>query len=94
MSDIKHSEQDTKGRFYVEEDDAVVAEITYTKNGDTRIIIDHTEVSEAKKGSGLGKQLVYHAAEYARRQNLKVLPLCPFARVVFRRNQDDFKDLN
>ncbi len=62
--------------------------MTYSKNGDYRIIIDHTEVAESQKGKGLGKKLVYHSAEYARENKLKILPLCPFARTVFRRNKD------
>ena len=63
---IQHEQSDTKGAFYIEEDGTRVAEMTYTKNGDYRIIIDHTEVSESQKGKGLGKKLVYHSAEYAR----------------------------
>ncbi len=31
--------------------------MTYTKNGNYRIIIDHTEVSGSQKGKGLGKKL-------------------------------------
>ena len=48
-----------------------VAEMTYTKNGNYRIIIDHTEVSESQKGKGLGKKLIYHVANYAREMNIK-----------------------
>ncbi len=85
---IQHEETDTKGAFFIEEEGVRVAEMTYSKNGDYRIIIDHTEVSESQKGKGLGKQLVYHSAEFARENNLKVLPLCPFARRVYQRNKD------
>lgn len=85
---IQHEQSDTKGAFYIEEDGTRVAEMTYTKNGDYRIIIDHTEVSESQKGKGLGKKLVYHSAEYARETGLKILPLCPFARRVFQRSKD------
>lgn len=85
---IQHEQTESKGAFFIEEDGERVAEMTYSKNGDYRIIIDHTEVSESQKGKGLGKKLVYHAADYAREQNFKILPLCPFARVVFRRNKD------
>lgn len=94
MSDIKHRKEETKGAFYIEENGSEIASVTYTRNGDVRIIIDHTEVAESHKGSGLGKELVYAAADYARQEGLKVLPLCPFARVVFRRNPQDFSDLS
>ena len=85
---IQHEQTDTKGAFFIEEDGTRVAEMTYSKNGDYRIIIDHTEVSESQKGKGLGKALVYHAVDYARETGLKILPLCPFARRVFQRNKD------
>jgi len=85
---IQHDQSDTKGAFYIEEDGKRVAEMTYSKNGDYRIIIDHTEVSESQKGKGLGKKLVYFSVDYARDANLKILPLCPFARRMFQRNKD------
>jgi hypothetical protein len=90
---IQLEESKTKGAFFIEKDGKKAAELTFSKNGDYRIIIDHTEVNEDFKGEGLGKALVYHAAEYARSHDLKVLPLCPYARSIFRRYQDDFSDL-
>lgn len=90
---IKHEDLKTKGAFFIEEEDKRIAELTYTKNGDYRIIIDHTEVKDSHSGQGLGKKLVYHAADYARKHQLKVLPLCPYARMVFRRYKEDFQDI-
>ena len=37
------------------------------------------------KGKNAGKQLVTAAVEYARKNKIKILPLCPFARSVFER---------
>lgn len=85
---ILHDQSDTKGAFYIEQNGLKVAEMTYTKNGNYRIIIDHTEVSESQKGKGLGKKLIHHAVNYAREINIKILPLCPFARRVFQQNKD------
>lgn len=93
--EIKQAESGSKGAFYVEVDGKRVAEMTYSKAGTGRIIIDHTEVSEVLKGKGAGKQLVTAAVDYARKNNLKILPLCPFARSVFERTRefDDVADL-
>lgn len=85
---ILHDQSDTKGTFYINQNGLKVAEMTYTKNGNYRIIIDHTEVSESQKGKGLGKKLIYHVANYAREMNIKILPLCPFARRVFQQDKD------
>jgi predicted GNAT family acetyltransferase len=85
---IKHDSTETKGSFYIERDGKRVAEMTYSKAGSERIIIDHTEVADKTRGEGLGKKLVYEAVEFARENNLKILPLCPFARSVFSKNSE------
>lgn len=82
---IQHEESTTKGTFFIEESGKRLAFMTYSKAGPGRIIIDHTEVSDALKGKGAGRQLVATSVEYARKNNLKILPLCPFARSVFDR---------
>jgi predicted GNAT family acetyltransferase len=83
--DIKLEESPTRGSFYVEEKGERLAELVFTKAGDIRIIINHTEVSDALRGKNAGKQLVAAAVDYARKHNLKVFPLCPFAKSVFER---------
>ncbi|MCP9292501.1 GNAT family N-acetyltransferase [Gracilimonas sediminicola] len=85
---IKHDTAETKGSFYIEREGKRVAEMTYSKAGPERIIIDHTEVADEARGEGLGKKLVYQAVEFARENNLKILPLCPFARSVFSKNPE------
>jgi len=83
--EIKNEESGSKGSFFIDQGGERVASMTYTKAGPGRIIIDHTEVSEILKGKNAGKQLVAAAVDYARKNKLKILPLCPFARSVFAR---------
>lgn len=52
---ILHDQSDTKGTFYIKQNGLKVAEMTFTKNGKYRIIVDHTEVSESQKGNRLEK---------------------------------------
>ncbi|HEY9005139.1 GNAT family N-acetyltransferase [Ohtaekwangia sp.] len=80
---IQHEASGHKGAFYIEENGERLAEMIYTQAGDSRIIINHTEVSEALRGKNAGKQLVAASVEYARQHKLKILPLCPFAKSVF-----------
>ncbi|WP_097130570.1 GNAT family N-acetyltransferase [Spirosoma fluviale] len=86
--DIQHKDNGQKGMFYVAVDGKTEAEMTYVWSGDQRIIIDHTAVSEALKGQGIGKQLVQATVVFAREKQLKILPLCPFARSVFDKTSD------
>lgn len=90
--EIKLEQSGSKGAFYVEEEGKRLAEMTFSKAGDTRIIIDHTEVSDALRGKGAGKQLVVAAVDHARKNELKILPLCPFAKSVFDRTSE-FSDV-
>lgn len=90
--EIIHDAGNPKGRFYVSENGEKLAEMTYVWAGDTRIIIDHTEVDDRLRGKGVGKQLVSAAVDFARSSNISILPLCPFAKSVFERVKE-FRDV-
>jgi predicted GNAT family acetyltransferase len=64
------------------------AEMTFSRAGEQLIIIDHTEVPEALRGRGVGQALVLRAVEDARRNGVKIFPLCPFAAAQFRRHSE------
>jgi predicted GNAT family acetyltransferase len=81
--EIKFEQKATKGAFFIEENGQRLGEMTFSRAGDDVLIIDHTEVSEALKGKGAGKQMVAAAVDYARKNKIKILPLCPFAKSVF-----------
>jgi len=80
---IDHIEHGSKGAFIIKENNQRLAEMTYSKAGDHLITVDHTEVSDALRGKGAGKQLVNAAVNYAGEKNIKILPLCPFAKAIF-----------
>lgn len=82
MPMIEHEQTGHRGAFFIAERDKRLAQLTYTVAG-TRIILDHTEVDDALRGSGAGKSLVAAAVGWARKEELRLLPLCPFARSVF-----------
>jgi predicted GNAT family acetyltransferase len=90
--EILQKDDGKKGMFYIEQDKKKLAEMTYVWAGTDRIIIDHTEVSQALTGKGAGKQMVSKAVDFARTKNIKIIPLCPFAKSVFDKVQE-FKDV-
>lgn len=88
MLEIKQINRETKGEFVATLDGKKAGLMTYSWAGDEKIIIDHTEVQQAFNGKGVGKELVYKAVEFAREKNLKILPLCPFAAAMFKKNEE------
>ena len=82
MENVIHERSGHRGAFVVMQDGKRLAEMTYTVAG-TRVIIDHTDVDPALRGTGAGAKLVKAAVEWARAENARLLPLCPFARSVF-----------
>lgn len=89
---IQHKEVGGKGFFYLNAEGETLAELIYTKPGENKIIIEHTEVDERLSGKGVGLQLVRHAVEFARMGKLKIIPLCPFAKSVFDKKAE-FRDV-
>ncbi len=82
---IQNEEQGAKGAFFIEKDGEWIAEMTYRKMGADRIIIDHTEVDDQLKGKGVGKKLVEAGVNFARENNLKIVPQCVFAKKIIDR---------
>lgn len=88
MFTITQEDNGKKGRFLIWDNEVKAGEMTYTWAGETKFIIDHTEVNTIYARKGLGKKLVLKAVEFARKNQLKILPLCPFAKKEFSRNSE------
>ena len=86
--EIKQTDDKRKGSFEAIQDGKRAGEMTYTWAGDSKFIIDHTEVSEDFAGQGVGKKLLMATVEFARENNVQIIPLCPFAKSVFDKVED------
>jgi predicted GNAT family acetyltransferase len=79
-------------------DDAVGERFTITEDGHTaelvyhvhqkRLTLVHTEVPDELGGRGIGGRLVQAALDRARRDDLTVVPSCPFARAWLEKHRD------
>lgn len=85
---IKHKESDRRGMFYIEDEKGIKSELTYSRQENGIMVIDHTETRPELEGKGLASRLVKKSVEFAREENLKIDPLCPFAEVQFDQNKD------
>ncbi|MEL6780995.1 MAG: GNAT family N-acetyltransferase [Pseudomonadota bacterium] len=89
MSDFNVSREDgASGGRYVAIVDGHEAEMTYSRAGTNRIIIDHTGVPDALRGRGVGLVLVEAAVKDARAEGFKIIPLCPFAKATLEKHPE------
>lgn len=75
-------------RFVLKDGDKEIGEMTWSEAGETRLIIDNTFVDPAYRGQGLAEKLVAKGVEKARKEQKKIIPLCPFAKKEFERKPE------
>lgn len=88
---ILNKENGNTGSFYIQENGKEVAEIVYKKE-EGKLIIEHTEVDEFFRGKNIGFELVEKAVGFARAEQLKVVPVCKFAKKIIERHEQ-FRDV-
>ena len=84
---IQIQEGDRKGMAFIGDPGQPRAAMTFTKAGNELMIIDHTEVEDALRGQQVGRKLLDALVNIAREKGIKVLPLCPYARSVFQKEE-------
>lgn len=87
MLEIRHKDDGKKGEFYIGEDGLHLAEMAYTWAGENMLIIDHTLVEDELRGQSVGRKLLDQVVDMARSKNVKIIPLCPFSKSVFDKDQ-------
>jgi len=79
---------ETADERFVLEEDGHTAELIYHLHGE-RLTLIHTEVPDALEGRGIGGRLVRAALTRARRDQLTIVPNCPFARSWLEKHRDE-----
>lgn len=88
MIEVHQFDRENKGFFKATEAGVEAGRMTYSWVNDDRIIIDHTEVNPTFRGRSVGNLLVEAAVAFARKAEIKIIPLCPFAKSVFDKTPD------
>lgn len=57
------------------------------------VIAYHTEVYPAGEGKGWGKKLFEALIAFARAEQLKLVPLCPFVQARLKKNPEEYTDV-
>ncbi len=77
-----------KKNFYIGTEEAPLAEIIYSINEEGIIIAEGTKVSEELGGKGVGKLVLKELVDWARKENRKIKPLCPFIIAQMEKNSE------
>lgn len=89
---IKHNQEGEQGFFLAEENGKRMGYLSYEWDSPTRFAILHTVVEKAYQGHGVAKALVDAAVAFAREKGYIILPVCPYAENLFKRDSS-YKDI-
>ena len=85
-------DKNNNGGFYIMDGAERIAEMAISISG-KNLTVYHTEVSQKAEGKGLGKELLSAMVDYARKNGLKVIALCPFVHAQFKRHPEQYADI-
>lgn len=80
---IQHKNDGSHGEFFIENNGAPLAEMTYSMMDEKTMLISHTGVDPKMRGQGIAMQLVEEAVKYARQHDMKIVPQCSYVRKAF-----------
>jgi predicted GNAT family acetyltransferase len=83
---ITHSQQGPRGEFFIEENGARIAQMTYRRLDATRVLIDHTHVEPRLRGRGIARRLLDAAIAWARRNDTRISASCSYVLAEFARD--------
>lgn len=81
-----------KGEIQLFSDDQKAGKMDISVIGE-KLTVYHTEVSEEYEGRGFAKILLEKLVSYARENNLKIVPLCPYVNAQFKRHPEEYNDV-
>lgn len=82
---ITHEESDVAGAFHLGE----VGRMTYRRDGENRMIVNHTFVNPSQRGKGLARALYHEMIAFARANGRRIVPECSFVAKMLRENPAD-----
>jgi predicted GNAT family acetyltransferase len=87
--EIQHNKETSRFLSII---DGSEAYLTYMKDGNDVLILNHTYVPFRLRGNNIAAKIVEYALIYARENNFKVVPACSYVRVFMERHKQ-YNDL-
>lgn len=83
---IMHEQKDQTGSFFVLNNNERLAYLNYTEKPAGVLQLTHTFVSDALRGQKMASKLVEAAIAYARKNKMKLNPVCTYVVAWFEKN--------
>jgi predicted GNAT family acetyltransferase len=80
------------GNFSITENDKKIAGMQISIHSN-ELTVYHTEVAASHEGKGMAKKLLLAMVDYARKNNLRVIALCPYVFAQFGRHPQEYADV-
>lgn len=81
-----------KGEIQLFSDDKKAGKMDISVIGN-KLTVYHTEVDDEHAGNGFAKLLLNQLVSYARENDLKIVPLCPYVHAQFKRHPEEYNDV-
>lgn len=91
MSDASIRHEPDSSRFVADVEGGEAA-LEYMRDG-RRVVFTHTGVPPESEGQGIGTSLARAGLEWARDEQLRVVPACPFVAAFVKRHHREYADL-
>jgi predicted GNAT family acetyltransferase len=93
MENVKlELDENGRGHFYMLDGEEQIGEMEVSISGNN-LTVYHTEVLPKAEGKGLAKKLLTTMVDHARKNALKVIPLCPYVHAQFKRHPEEYADV-
>ncbi len=83
--EVLHTTEQDSGAFQVRREGKKAGELTYKKEGEDCLVVEHTTVEEGFQGQGVGRLLVDAVVAYARSESFCIRPECSYVKALFDR---------
>jgi uncharacterized protein len=85
---VEREDDGERGRYVVRLPDGLEGELTYERRDAHTLVDNHTGVPPEHRGQGIAESLVKAAMDDARREGTKIVPVCSYVAVQFRRHPE------
>ena len=85
---VEREDAATHGRYVIRFPGGLEAEMTFQKRGADVIVIDHTYTPPELRGQNIAARLMHRAIDDARRDGIKIHPVCSYAVLQFQRHKE------